>query len=183
MSQVPTAGVWCQQTHPTEESEQSSVQSAGGMLFARSTFSAILQQCTRTRCVHRSLFTVHSSQVTASGQEHGREHDDREHESALGGGHGAQRSGRRRLPASTQRTPAAVNYVLELYVDIQEEGRKEDRKSGHQQFGVPEHRVAAHGGQRGVPAPDGHREVERGDYADDAERVPHFQQTVASTLQ
>ena len=47
---------------------------------------------------------------------------------------------------------------------------------------LPDHGVAADQGERGVPGPDRDREVERGDDADDAERVPGLHQPVARAL-
>ena len=46
----------------------------------------------------------------------------------------------------------------------------------------PDHRVAAHQGQRGVPRPHGHGEVEGADHADHAQRVPGFTHMVAGAL-
>ena len=45
--------------------------------------------------------------------------------------------------------------------------------------GLPHHGVAAHQRDRGVPRPHRDREVERGDDADDAERMPGLHQPVA----
>ncbi|MNF42980.1 hypothetical protein D3C84_240500 [compost metagenome] len=46
----------------------------------------------------------------------------------------------------------------------------------------PDHRVAADQRQRGVPGPDRHREVERTDHPDNAQRMPGFAHVVARTL-
>ena len=48
--------------------------------------------------------------------------------------------------------------------------------------GLPDDRVAADQGDGGVPGPDRGREVEGGDHADDAERVPGLHQPVAGAL-
>ena len=49
-------------------------------------------------------------------------------------------------------------------------------------FTFPEHCVATGHGDGGVPAVHGHGEVEGGDDADDAERVPVLQEGVARPL-
>ena len=56
------------------------------------------------------------------------------------------------------------------------------RISGVRSGRLPDHGVAADQGDGGVPGPDGHGEVERGDDADDAERVPGFGQPVAGAF-
>ena len=47
---------------------------------------------------------------------------------------------------------------------------------------LPHHRVAADHGQRGIPRPHGHGEVERGDDAAHTQRVPGFHHAVTGAL-
>ena len=47
---------------------------------------------------------------------------------------------------------------------------------------LPHHRIAADQRQGGVPRPDGDREVEGGDHADDAQRMPGLDHPVLRTL-
>ena len=48
--------------------------------------------------------------------------------------------------------------------------------------GFPDHRIAAHQRERGVPGPDRHREVERRDDADGTQRMPLLHHPVAGPL-
>jgi hypothetical protein len=48
--------------------------------------------------------------------------------------------------------------------------------------GLPNDGVAAYEGEGGVPTPDGDRKVERGDDADDAERVPGLHHAMLCAL-
>ena len=57
-----------------------------------------------------------------------------------------------------------------------------ERGQRGQLAGLPQHRVAAHDGQRGVPRPHGDREVERADDPDRAERMPLLHQPVAGSF-
>ena len=47
---------------------------------------------------------------------------------------------------------------------------------------LPDHRIAADDGKRRIPRPDGDREVEGGDDADDAERMPGFHHAMAGAF-
>ena len=57
-----------------------------------------------------------------------------------------------------------------------------DRRERSEVARLPDHRVAAHDGERCVPAPHRHREVERGDHRRRPERMPLLHQSVAGTL-
>ncbi len=78
-----------------------------------------------------------------------------------------------------QRQPLALVIVFDGALN---DGMDREPAEGRFFAGLPDDGVTADEGEHGVPGPDGHGEVEGGDDADHAQRVPLFHHAVRRTL-
>ena len=75
-----------------------------------------------------------------------------------------------------------VRHAAEALGRALEERHAGERGERRPLGGLPDHGVAADEGERGVPAPDGDREVEGADHRDGPERMPRLGEAVAGAL-
>ena len=84
-------------------------------------------------------------------------------------------------PADNELEEAFGSISEALHRALEKRGGR-DRGERRALGGLPDNRVAADERERGVPAPDGDREVERADHGDGPERMPGLGQSVPGTL-
>ena len=85
-------------------------------------------------------------------------------------------------PADQQLRQAAGRIVAEIGGNLLEKGLHRERGQRGLLRRFPDQRIAAHQRQRRIPAPHRDREVERGNDADRAGRMPLFDQPVVRAL-
>ena len=83
---------------------------------------------------------------------------------------------------STEDQPADLARRADVGGGALDQGLAGDRGQRGQVRRLPDHGVAAHQGDGGIPRPHRDREVERGDDGDDTQRVPGFHQAVTGAF-
>ena len=88
----------------------------------------------------------------------------------------------RAIGAADDELGEPVRHAAEALGRALEQRHARERGERRPLGGLPDHGVAADEGERGVPAPDGDREVEGADHRDGPERMPRLGEAVAGTL-